>query len=574
VSVAIHLPEGCALPAPGTTGAATSPTTGWTGSGGTVHDPSGDTAATNTTRPYITDSALEKALAGDPSEQFWGQLVPNMTGTAGTAANGDSQDNGLSCAGTTSGTNGIPIIRIVRSDNSGTSFNYKSFLGLVSGGLGNDSTSNSSWTGPTSQTGGSALGASHAGGANTAWPTTDSFSSPFDAGASGHQTDANNICEWNTSVFAGANTDVTAGHICGGHKTGGGNVALGTLSTDGSIGYVDVATARNTKLTGVAAPQQDFQDYQTSTAPRDYTFWIPVQNCPDLGSGCTQSYVEPTSDPTNHQATGGGMVGTQGADCTNLPNLQHVPTTASSPSGDATLGDWSKASAVGGSGYPICVLTYGLVWDDNSKVYGPSSAEQAQARTVLDYVDFIASSDGQSFVGTDFSAPPLSIQDIMKTGTPDGTGTGGIAGIDWNKTSCTSNCTTSTSSTTTTTTTTTTTSGGPPPPSNKFTISGAHALGHSVVLIVKLPFRGKLKVVATLRFKSHKIMFASVNSAVGSGTGTVTLKPTKNARTDLGKTLKTKSLTVTIVITFTPTGGTPNTKTAVLKVKGTRRHHK
>jgi hypothetical protein len=571
VTVAIHLPEGCLLPAPGTSGQATSPTTGWTNTVGVMTDPSGDTAATNTTRPYITDSALEKALAGDPSEQFWGQLVPNMTGTPATAADGDSQDTGLSCAGTSSATHGIPIIRIVRSDNSGTSFNFKSFLGLVKNGLGNDTSNTNSWTGPTSTTGGSALGATHSGGANTDWPTSDSFTSPFDAGATGHQTDANNICEWNTTVFPSANSDVSSDHICGGHKTGAGNVALGVLATNGSIGYVDVATARNTKLTGVPAPQQDFQDYQTSSGTRDDTFWIPVQNCPDQAVGCTQTYAEPTSDPTNHQATGGGSVGTQGANCTNLPNLKNVPTAASSPQGDATLGDWSKTVAVGGSGYPICILTYGLIWDDNSKVYGNSASEQAQARTVLDYVDFIASADGQSFVNTDFSAPPLSIQNIMRTGTADGTGNGGIAAIDWNKTACTSNCTTSSTTTSTTTTTRSTTTGPPPPPPNQFTISGSHVKNHNVVFTVKVPFHGHLKVAAVIRFHNHNVVFATSNNVVGAGTGTITLRPGSKAKGDIAATLNTKRLTVTVSITFTPTGGHARTKTVVLHIKGTKK---
>ena len=205
-------------------------------------------------------------------------------------------------------------------------------------------------------------------------------------------------------AFPAANTDVVANHICGGHSTGSGNVALGVLATNGSIGYADVATAPGTRScrTGSPAPQQDFQDYRTTSGTRDDTFWIPLQNNPDQTSGNT--YVEPTKDVTNHQATGSGEVGTPGANCTNLPNLQGVPTAASSPNGDATLGDWSHAVAAGGSGYPVCVLTYGLIWDDNSRVYGNTPSEEAQARTVLDYVNYIASSFGQSFNQTDFSA--------------------------------------------------------------------------------------------------------------------------------------------------------------------------
>ena len=451
--LAVHIPEGCQLPAPGTTGAAGSATTGWTNSSAPTTDPSGDTVATSTTRPYIPDSKIEAAFANKSGALFWGDLIPGLTGTPVPAASGDKQDtkSGLTCGGTTSGT-GIPVIRIVRSDNSGTTFNEKAFLGTVNGGLGNDSTNPGSWTGSNSSTGGSALGASTPGGQNTAWPVNDSFGSLFDAGAAGHQSDANSICEWSTDAttgFPAANTDVVNDHICGGHNTGNGSLMATVLATDGSIGYADVATARSTKLSGAPAAQQDMQDDQTggpaptnvaaadhatggtfaagtyfymvsaitsggesigsieakvtipandqvdlswtavagatgykiyrsttsggetATTPnaqlvttinngatttftdsgtattgghatmRDDTFWIPLQNNPDQTSGNT--YVEPTKDQTNHLGTTtGAIVGAQGANCSNLPNLQNVPTPANSPNGDATLGDWSQ----------------------------------------------------------------------------------------------------------------------------------------------------------------------------------------------------------------------------------------
>lgn len=675
VTVILHLPEGCQLPAPGTAGAATSPTTGWTNSSAPTTDPSGDTVGASTTRPYISDQLIEAAFAGKANALYWGQLIPGLTGAPVGAASGDKQDVGLTCNGTTAGT-GIPVIRIVRSDNSGTSFNFKAFLGTVNGGLGNDPTNPSSWTGSNSTTGGSALGASSPGGQNTAWPASGSFAGIFDAGASGHQTDATNICQWSAGNGATPNPDVVNDHICGGHNTGGGNVAGGVLATDGSIGYVDIATARNSKLAGAPAAQQDFQDDQTggpaptgvtaadhatggtfgagtyfyvvsavtpsgesigsteakvtipandqvdlswnavagataykiyrsttsggefSTTPnsqlvttvsggstttftdpgsattgghaimRDSTFWIPLQNNPDQASGNT--YVEPTKDQTNHLGTSTGtIVGTQGANCSTLPNLQNVPTAANSPQGDATLGDWSKTVAVGGSGYPACVLTYGLIWDDNSKVYGNTPTEEAQARTVLDYVNFIESSFGQSFLATDFSAPPASIRNIAKTGTPDGTGTGGIAAIGWNKSTCTSNCSTSTTtiSTTSTTTTTTTT---PVVVSNQFTVSGLKVKAGALALTLKLPGSGRISVLATFRFGRKTITFASIGTSVPRGTGTVTLKPSNKARSALSKTLKTKTITVTLQITYTPNGGKPNTKFGKLTIKGTK----
>jgi hypothetical protein len=673
MTVSVHVPEGCVLPKPTGSTASGSQVTGWTG------DPSGDGAATATTRPYISDALLEKAFAGDPSVQYWGQLVPGLTGTPQNAASGDAQDTGLSCNGTTSGT-GIPIIRIVRSDNSGSSFNFKGFLGLVNGGIGTDATNG--WTGTVSNTGGTPLGSS--GTANTAWPAAGSFTSKFDAGATGHQTDANNICEWNTSTFAGANTDVQNDHICGGHNTGAGNVALGVLATSGSIGYVDVATARLTKLTGVPAKQQDLQDYQTTpnlsspsgvtatpsttggslaagtyyyevtaingngetlpssevsatttgttgsvalswtavpgatsykvyrdttsgnettgttelvnstttasfndtgtattaghaptSAPafvvRDDTFWIPLQNNPDQTSG--NSWVEPTKDPTNHQASGSGSVGTQGANCSNLPNLKNVPPPANSPNGDATLGDWSKTSAVGGSGYPVCLLSYGLIWDDNSKVYGTGAGEEAQARTVLDYANFIAGSYGSALVGTDFSAAPSSIQNIVKTGTPDGTGQGGLLAVGWNKSAGATTTTSTTQSQVQTTQPVTTTSTHTvvvlPPPSSVFTLSGVKVKSYDILGSLKLPNPGKLTVTATFKYKSGKktktATFASLKANVKAGKASLTLRPGSTAKKLINEH---QNLKVSLKVVFQATGGKAYTKTTNVTVKG------
>ena len=559
VTVVVHLPEGCSLPAP--SGSAPSdgngggsPVTGWSG------DPSGDTAGSNTTRPYISDLNIQKALAGDPSFQTWGQLIPGITGTAATAAAGDAQDNGTACAS-------VPVIRIVRQDNSGTTFNFKSFLSLITGGIGADPTTG--WTGSVSQTSGT-------GGANTVWPVNGTFSgSPFDAGAAGHQTDTNNVCEWNTTTFPSANATVAADHICGGHSSGAGNVAKGVLATSGSIGYADIATVRTTNQAGVPQQQQNFGDYQTTSGTRDDTFWLPIQGNPDQANPNTD-WVEPTKDRTNHLYNSSGtMIGTQGANCANLPNLRNVPAAAGSPSGDATFGDFSKTIATGGAGYPACVLTYGLVWDDNSAVYGNTATEEAYARTVLDYTKWIASGFGQSFVGTDYSTTPSSIQNIMNTGTADGTGHGGIAAIDWNKTACTTNCTTSTTPTTTTTTTTSTTP-TPTIASNQFTIQGARVNGRKIILSLKLPGAGRLVIKATSRVKVKKgkkpkfktITYSSLSSSVAGGPGQATLSPSGAAVAILNSG---KNLTVKINITYTPTGGTPNSKTVTKTVKGKKK---
>jgi ABC-type phosphate transport system substrate-binding protein len=551
--VIVHVPEGCTFPAPGASNSAPAvagqtPMTGNTADLAAGAASTGDKAADQTTRPLISDLALESAFAGDPSYRYWGQLIPGLTGTATNAASGDNRAAGKDCAGTSAATDGIPIFRIVRSDSSGTTFNFKSYLSLVKNGP-----QQSFWMGNTSLFGSAQSG-------NALWP-----------GWTG-----TNVATDNPANAASASTFIcnnTTDYVCGGYKSGNDGIARSVEATNGSIGYTDIANARQVTLAGVSKPQQDFELTKTaSPAVRDYTFWLPLQNNPDQGGG---SFVEPTTDPTNHLNSGSGAVGSAGSNCKNLPALRNVPTAASSPNGDPTLGDWSNAIATGGAGYPICVLTYGLIWDDNASVYGNSSVEEGYARTVKDYVNFVASPFGQSLVGTDFSSTPTSLQSILQNG---------VNAIDWNKSAgggggggggnngggnngggggggggg-----------------TTTTPAPGPAPapaaPSNAFTLAGAKAVGRNIVLSVKLPGAGKVAVVSGFTYKKKKVSFATVSQSVTGGTGSITLKPSSKALAAL-KALSSKStVTVNLEVTFTPTGGAPASKTAKLKVKGTKK---
>lgn len=355
----LHAPEGCDL------SDVTNRTDGATGSIGDTTD----RASNFTQRIRLSGERVEAVFGGDADAATWGQISPGIRGTAtgipGDPTRVDQSNAGRACAD-------VPVRRIVRSDRSGTTYGWKTYLHTVNSGRG--------WTSTWATD-------------NREWPQ---------AGGSGRATIL--------AAVTGA-ACVNADRICS--AEGGSTVANAVAATDGSIGYVDLATARRAFTTTAAA----------SAAARDYTFWAPLEVVAGADRG---KYAEPTFHPAAHFNDSTD----RGASC-DAAAVVDGPTVANSPGGDPTFGDWSKAYAAGGSAYPACVLTYVMAWDDNAAVYGASAAEEGKARTVKDYLELIVSTGGQNLLlGADYSPLPNT------AGTPIATwAQNGVAAIDWNKTS-------------------------------------------------------------------------------------------------------------------------------------------
>ncbi|HEU4701388.1 MAG TPA: hypothetical protein VFS37_02820, partial [Conexibacter sp.] len=451
----------------------------------------GDGAANKTQRIRLTNVFVEKAFAGATDADTWGEIAP---GISGTPAN--PQETGIARC------EDVPVKRIVRFDVSGTTYGWKAYLSLVNAArnwLTTYSTPN-----------------------NLTWPA---------AGGSGTATPL---------ATGGRNPDAfcpnTGNKLCSGASSGNGSLADAVNATDGSIGYSDVATARSKGF-----------DVTPSASTQDYTFWSPLQNNPETGA--PTGYAEPTLDPTAHS----GAIGAKGSNCSNV-NVANVPTAASSPNGDPTLGDWSQVYAAGGPVYGACVLTYVLAWDDSAIVYGNTAGEEAEARTVKDYLGVILSGFGQQFAGADYSALPNSIGtpllDVAQTGT---------AAIGWNKTA----------------------GGGGgggggtgggggaggggggggggttrTPPSNQFSLPSASTSARQLRFTVQLPGAGALKVNATAKAgrRTIRVASASANAAAG-GKVSVKLSLSAAAKRALANASGRK-LTITVKFTYTPTGGT------------------
>ncbi len=325
-------------------------------------------------------------------------------------------------------------------------------------------------------------------------------------------------------------------HLTSGCENGNGGLVKKLIATDGSIGYSDIATARG------ASPSLAINAGAASapTAP----YWTQVQN----GSN---AFTEPTADEVNGFRTSANAA-QKGANCLTT-------TFANTPAN--SYGDWSKTSGANApAGFGICTLTYGLAFDDNSTVFGNTASEESKARTVKDYEESIVSEAGQATLfGADYAPVPPALIAISRAGVAEigwnKAGSGGGGGGGGGSTGGGS------------------TGGGS---TGKGTVSSQFSLLKKTIssktggatLSVKLPGAGKLDVLGTAKAGKKKITVGHVvlNAAKG-GTFNVTLKPSAAAK----KVLKEKGkLSVSLKLTFSPTGGTENSSTSQVTLKMTQ----
>ena len=108
------------------------------------------------------------------------------------------------------------------------------------------------------------------------------------------------------------------------------------------------------------------------------------------------------------------------------------------------------------------------------------------------------------------------------------------------------------------------------PPSNQFSLlkKTISSKTGGATLSVKLPGAGKLDVLGTAKAGKKKITVGHVVLNAGKGgTFSVTLKPSAAAKTVLAEKGK---LSVTLKLTFSPTGGTENSSTSQITLKMTQ----
>ena len=400
----------------------------------------------------------------------------------------------------------VPIIRVVRFDKSGTTFAFKDYLRTIDPAEG--------WT-TTYENGPGGIG-------NRQWPGAEF----------GKRTD----CPGEPNG-PGAKPD-NEDHLTSGCENGNGGLVKKLIATDGSIGYSDIATARGASPTLAINPA-------AASAPTT-PYWTQVQN----GSN---AFTEPTSDEVNGFRTTANS-SQKGANCLTT-TFANAPATS--------FGDWSQTSGANApAGFGICTLTYGLAFDDNSTVFGNTPEEESKARTVKDYEESIVSEAGQATLfAADYAPVPPALIAISRAG---------VAEIGWNKAGSggsgggggggsTGGGSTGKGGSTD--------KGGV---SNLFTLTrkAISSKTGGATLSVKLPGAGKLDLLGTAKVGKKKITVGHVvlNAAKG-GTFNVTLKPSAAAKKVLSEKGK---LSVTLKLTFSPTGGTANSTTSTVTLKKTK----
>jgi ABC-type phosphate transport system substrate-binding protein len=447
-------------------------------------------------RVRFTKVKFEKVWAG-LENQKWSEAFPELAA------------QGLPCE--------KPIIRVVRFDKSGTTFGFKDYLRSINPGRG--------WT-TTFESG--------TNNGNREWPNAEF----------GKRTD----CAGEPNG-PGAKPD-SEDFLTSGCENGNGELVKKLINTDGSIGYSDIATARNASPTLAV-------NASLPTAPTT-PYWTQAQNGSIVAGSVQETegkgFTEPTFDEVNgFKTTAATTPAQKGANCISPGIFQNTP--------GSSFGDWSKTSGVNAAtGFGICTLTYALVFDDNAAVFGNTPEQEQKARTVKDYEESIVSDVGQSqLFAADYAPVPAALLAISRTAVSEigwnkaGSGGGGGGGGGGG-----------------------TVPGGTPPAgggaapvviSNQFSVprKTISSKTGSATFSVKLPGAGKLDVLGTAKPGKKKINVGHVVLTVSkAGTYSVTLKPSGAAKQLLSKDGKLK---VNLTFTFSPTGGTANSSTSSVTLK-------
>lgn len=464
------------------------------------------------TRVRFSKDEFEKVWAKDATHDNWVEVFPELAGDTDCDK---------------------PIIRVVRFDESGTSFAFKDNLNAINGGRGWLTTFGSQGTGGTRR-----------------WPG-------FGAdGGFGPREDCPKVVVGGVEVFpSGPGKDSV---LPGGKSPGEGVAGPGQLTsacfngnqgivekmvqTDGSVGYSDISTARRNSPSYAVTPRAS-----SAAAFDNDIYWTQLPSGPGAGV-----FEEPTAD-----ADGFRSDGNEGSNCQSA-----VFTNAGNPL-PSTLEDWSKVSGVNSAGaYAVCTLTYGLVFDDNADVWGNTPGEESKAATVLDYWESSLTPNAQAQLFTrDYSPLPAPILQLAQEGIeqvdwakgegggpgpgpgpgPGGSGSGGGGGAAL--------------------------APSPAPASNLFSLpkkSISSKTGGATVS-AKLPGPGQLEMVGTAKVGKKQINVGrTVLKAGKAGTFSLQLKPSAAA---LRQLRKKGSLRVSLTLTFTPTGGEAKTTTTSVTLK-------
>lgn len=262
-----------------------------------------------------------------------------------------------------------PITRVVRYDQAGTTFQIENYFAQIA--------NSSTWTADAASS-----------------PNSESWPNSGGNIEYGGEVENPTVC---TLTGPGGTPPATESAAQKTDCNGNPNVAQTVLDTPGSIGAVDFATAV-------------VKGFQYPSKGTGSTFWIPVQNNGTGTKGAT--FADPNVNSKGYVS--GNATG--GSSCASA--------SYTAPSGgDPTLSAWNTVfgSNPDQADYPLCALSYELLFNDNSLAFGDTAAIDSRARSVKDYIEYILSNsvanDGQNILRSlNEDALPAGILSIARTG--------------------------------------------------------------------------------------------------------------------------------------------------------------
>lgn len=226
----------------------------------------------------------------------------------------------------------VAFKRVVRRDNSGTTFNLKKFFEST------DKNNDSNWAANDT-----------VAEDNTIWL--------------GQGRDRDGTCD---GVDSG--TPLSGAYVCTGTGSGNSFLADVVAATDGSIGYSDLATAR----------VKDF-DFDGASALADDTYWLKVYQ-----PGSNPVLRDPALDQVNGwKAT--ATPAQKGSNCSKNQRYLNIPSNTKSDWSDVIM-DQSTPNV-----YPLCLMSYLGAWEDMEDVYPTVNYTELQNRqaAVTRYLEYV-----------------------------------------------------------------------------------------------------------------------------------------------------------------------------------------
>jgi ABC-type phosphate transport system substrate-binding protein len=287
-------------------------------------------------RLVLDDATVEGIYAG--TINTWKEVLK--------AQNGDGKD-ALSCANPEELEH--TIARVVRTDHSGTTHIFKAFLAQV----------------------------------DTGKIEMEPYEESYDGSSTGcHKKFPEEEKTWAEVSEACPNQRwPEAAHVVRNTETGNPGVVNLVNSTASSIGYADLAVAREYKFFS----SKSVHGGENRKGEQNTRFWVPIQNSKKAGD----SYADPASNKDIEKTAN-----------SNCKNTEYIESGEKPFPPESTRALWNEAkAALVEQHYPICGLTYDLVFRE----YKPyliedkaiSEAEgKARATTVENYLMYEISSKG------------------------------------------------------------------------------------------------------------------------------------------------------------------------------------